>query len=69
MIPMQLIDVKGRGNARQQVSGYSANITETTEGDLRLITDVQVEKKTQSDSGYLESAAKKTTEVTQQPID
>ena len=60
---------KGRGNARQQVSGYSANITETTEGDLRLITDVQLEKATQSDSSYLESAAKKTAIVTQQPIE
>ena len=60
---------KGRGKIRQQVSGYSANITETIEEDLRLITDVQVEKATQSDSSYLESAAKNTDELTQQPIE
>jgi hypothetical protein len=60
---------KGRGKRRQQVSGYSANITETIEEDLRLITDVQVEKATQSDSSYLESAAKNTAELTQQPIE
>jgi len=60
---------KGRGNSRQQISGYSANITETAEGDLRLITDVQVEKATQSDSSYLESAAKKTADLTEQPVE
>ncbi len=60
---------KGQGNSRQQVSGYSANITETADGDLRLITDVQVEKATKSDSSYLESAAKKTAELTEQPIE
>ena len=60
---------KGQGNSRQQVSGYSANITETAKGDLRLITDVQVEKATQSDSSYLEVAAQKTTELTDQPIE
>ena len=60
---------KGRGKSTQQVSGYSANITETTEGDLRLITDVQVEKATQNDSTYLESAAQNTTKATGKAIE
>ncbi len=60
---------KGRGTNRQQVSGYSANITETTEGDLRLITDVQVDKATRSDSSYLEPAVKNTVKVSQQAVE
>ena len=60
---------KGRGTNRQQVSGYSSNITETTEGELRLITDVQVENATQSDSNYLELAAKNTAQLTAQQIE
>jgi transposase len=61
--------IKGHGRIRQKVSGYSSNITETTEGPLKLITDVQVEKANFSDDKYLEKAIRNTVEITEQTIE
>lgn len=61
--------VKGHGRIKQKVSGYSSNITETTEGPLKLITDVQLEKANFSDDKYLEKAIKNTVEITKQSIE
>lgn len=61
--------IKGHGRSKQSVTGYSSNITETTEGPLKLITDVQVEKANFSDDKYLENAAKNTAKLTGQTIE
>ena len=37
----------------ETVRGYSANVTETCEGELNLIVDVQVEPATAADNAYL----------------
>jgi hypothetical protein len=40
----------------ETVRGYSANVTETCEGELNLIVDVQVEPATMADNAYLKEA-------------
>ncbi len=60
---------KGSGSNRKQVSGYSANITETTQEDLRLITAVQVKKATHPDCDFLEQAVKQSQQVTGQQVE
>jgi hypothetical protein len=40
----------------ETVRGYSANVTETCEGELNLIVDVQVEPATAADNAYLKEA-------------
>ncbi len=61
--------VKGHGEHQQKVSGYSSNITETTEGPLNLITDVQVEKATYSDDQYLQKATENSEELSDRKVE
>jgi hypothetical protein len=47
----------------ETVRGYSANVTETCEGELNLIVDVQVEPATTADNSYLKDAVQNSEEV------
>ena len=49
-------DAAYRKKKDQTVRGYSANVTETCEGELNLIVDVQVEPATAADNAYLKEA-------------
>jgi hypothetical protein len=47
----------------ESVRGYSANVTETCEGELNLIVDVQVEPATAAKNSYLNEAVQNSEEV------
>jgi hypothetical protein len=49
-------DAAYRKKKDETVRGYSANVTETCEGELNLIVDVQVEPATAADNAYLKEA-------------
>jgi hypothetical protein len=49
-------DAAYRKKKDETVRGYSANVTETCEGELNLIVDVQVEPATTADNAYLKAA-------------
>ena len=62
-------DCSYRNKGDQSVKGYSVNITETCSKDqLNLITDVQVERATVPDNGYVQEAITETQEVTEQEV-
>lgn len=57
------LDAAYRKKGEEKVRGYSANVTETCEQDLNLITDVQVEPATAADNGYLQDAVEHSEQV------
>jgi hypothetical protein len=58
------------GQKKQEIKGYSSNITETCDEDkLNLITDVQLEPANTSDSEYVQSSIEKTQEKVQDRIE
>jgi len=64
-------DASYRKKGKQQVKGYSVNVTETISEDKSpdLITQVQVEKATVADNDFMADAIKKTAVMTGQQVE
>lgn len=61
---------KGHGQNEQQVSGYTANVSETCSTDgLNLITDVQLGPAHRSDDSFLTKAIERTERRTKQSVE